>query len=141
MLGRKLFAMPVSPSSDDLVEITVDREIADTQNRLVGAITGAGLSVFSIIDHAAAAQAVGLQMPPTRVLLYGNPRGGTPVMLQTPAAALDLPLRVLVRATPDNRTVVAFHPIVPMLTRIGAPNESADRLVPAQQLLIKALKE
>ncbi len=111
-----------------------------TIDRLITAIEGAGMTVFARIDHAANARQVGMTMPPTTVLIYGNAKGGTPIMLAAPAAALDLPLRVLVRDDPDGRTRVAFHPVVAMLTRAGVPDTLAPRLEAGQRLLIAAIQ-
>ena len=110
-----------------------------TLESLEAAIAAAGMRVFGRIDHAAGAREVGLVMPPTTVLLYGHPRGGTPIMLAAPAAALDLPLRVLVREDEGGRTVVAFRPVEAVLTQDGAPAELAARLAPAQRVLVEAL--
>jgi uncharacterized protein (DUF302 family) len=78
-------------------------------------------------------------MPPTLVMFYGNPRGGTPIMLARPAAALDLPLRVLVREDSDGSTRVAFHPIVALLARADVASTMASKLGPAQRLLVDAI--
>jgi uncharacterized protein (DUF302 family) len=110
-----------------------------TLERLTGAITQAGLILFNRIDHQAGAREAGLDMPPTTVLTYGHPKGGTPIMLSAPSAALDLPLRVLVRVNEDGRTVIAFHPMGAVLRRAGVPDLLADKLRPAQQILLKAL--
>ena len=111
-----------------------------TLDRLAKAIERAGLTIFALIDHAAGAQRVGLAMPPTVVLIYGNAKGGTPIMLAAPQAALDLPLRVLVREDADGRTLVAFQPVTPMLLAAGVPETLANRLGPAQALLIKEIQ-
>ena len=111
-----------------------------TLARLTAAIDRAGLHLFARIDHAAGAREVGLDMPPTTVLIYGHPKGGTPIMLATPTVALDLPLRVLVREREDGNTVVAFHPAGASLRRAGVPAELAARLDPAQSILLEALK-
>lgn len=110
-----------------------------TLERLTAAITQAGLTLFSQIDHQAGARDVGLSMPPTTVLTYGNPKGGTPIMLAAPLTALDLPLRVLVRVRDDGQTAIAFHLIGAILRQAGVPSTLADRLDPAQQLLLKAV--
>ena len=110
-----------------------------TLERLERAITAAGLRVFARIDHAAGAREVGMAMPPTTVLLYGHPRGGTPVMLAAPLAALDLPLRVLVREDAAGRTLVSFRPAAALLAQDGVPAELAVRLEPAQRALVEAL--
>lgn len=111
-----------------------------TLDRLAKAIERAGLTIFARIDHAAGARDAGLAMSPTVVLTYGNAKGGTPVMLAAPQAALDLPLRVLVREDADGRTLVAFHPIAPTMLAAGVPEALANRLEPAQRLLIEGLQ-
>jgi uncharacterized protein (DUF302 family) len=133
------FAMTTNISASDLIEHVSPIGFAPTLDRLTRAIEAAGLQVFTSIDHAAAARTVGMTMPATVVLLYGNPKGGTPVMLTTPSAALDLPLRVLVREDATGRTIVAFHPVRSMLGRAGVPDEFAKRMEPAQRLLVDAI--
>ncbi len=125
--------------TSDIVEQIVDLSFEATLERLLAAVAAAGLVLFARIDHAKNAEDVGLTMPPTTVLIYGHAKGGTPIMLAAPRAALDLPLRVLVRATPDGQTAVAFHSIDHVLRRAGVPHDLAGRLVPAQQMLLKAL--
>ncbi len=115
-------------------------DFESTLQRLVSAIEAAGLRLFGRFDHAANAREAGMSMPPATVLLYGNARGGTPIMLAAPLAALDLPLRVLVRERDDGRTVMAFHPVAEMLQQAGVPESLASRLQPAQQILVAALQ-
>ena len=122
------------------VEILSRASFEETVDRLVRAIRGAGLLLISQIDHAEGARAAGLEMPATMVLVYGHPRGGTPVMLAVPSAALDLPLRVLVREVSPDLTVASFHPVVPMLERLGVPTELARPLERAQDLIRDALR-
>src|SRR5574337_24797 len=126
--------------ADDLVEIQSSASFAETVERIVGAIEKAGLTIFARIDHAAGAKSIGAAMPPTVVLIYGHPAGGTPVMQAAPRAALDLPLRALVRATEAGEVVLAFHPIAPAMRKAGAPEALAVRLEPAQQLLADAIR-
>ncbi len=114
---------------------------APTVQRLKEAISNAGMAVFASIDHAAGAREVGMEMPPTIVMLYGNPRGGTPIMLAAPHTALDLPLRVLVREAADGRTIVSFYPVASMLRAAGVPDALATRLEPAQRILVEAIAQ
>lgn len=109
---------------------------AQTLARVVAAIEAAGLTIFARIDHAENARRVGLTMLPATVLVYGNAKGGTPVMLAAPLAALDLPLRVLVREREDGRAAIAFHPIREVLRRAGVDEAAAGRLEPAQRILL-----
>jgi uncharacterized protein (DUF302 family) len=112
---------------------------AATLARLRQAITDAGMRVFAEIDHAQGARDAGLEMPPTTVLIYGSPAGGTPLMLAAPNVALDLPLRVLIRERADGAIVILFHPAEHMLRQDGVPPELAGRLTRAQDLLISAI--
>lgn len=123
----------------DLVEITTQLGFDAALARVTGAIAGAGLTIFARIDHAEGAAQAGLAMPPTVVLLYGNPKGGTPIMLAAPNAALDLPLRVLVREV-GTGTSVSFHPVAPILLKAGVPDHLAHALDPAQHVITEALQ-
>ena len=127
-------------SESTLLEQPSAWPFASTLDRLTATIEGAGLKIFARIDHAAGAKEAGLVMPPTVVLLYGSPKGGTPIMLAAPAAALDLPLRVLVREDADGRIRISFYPVVPMLLHAGVPEALARRLEPAQALLLRAIQ-
>lgn len=112
---------------------------SETVDRLRHTIKNAGLHVFAEIDHAAGAAEAGLHMDPSMVILYGSPAGGTPAMLAVPVAALDLPLRVLIRQRTDGVVVIAFHPAEAMLRDDGVPVEIASRLTRAQEMLIDAI--
>jgi len=130
----------VKEVNTDAVEHVSPFNFDVTLDRLTQAIERAGLTIFARIDHAAGARNVNLAMPPTVVLIYGHAKGGTPLMVASPQAALDLPLRVLVREDADGRIVVAFHPIAPMMLAAGVPDALANRLEPAQNLLIRELQ-
>ncbi len=123
-----------------LAEYASAADFQATLDRLVQAIEAAGLTIFARIDHAAGAREIGMQMPPTVVLIYGHAKGGTPIMQASPQAALDLPLRVLVREDAGGQALVSFHPIISMLQQAGVPEPLAKRLEPAQSLLIQALQ-
>ena len=123
----------------DICEALSAHPFEATLERLTVAIAQAGLTLFGRIDHQAGAREAGLPMPPTTVLIYGHPKGGTPIMLAAPLTALDLPLRVLVRTRDDGRTAIAFHPIGAALRRAGLAESLAVRLEPAQEMLLKAV--
>jgi uncharacterized protein (DUF302 family) len=124
----------------DPVEYASPVNFDQTLERLVNAIKRAGMTVFATIDHAAGARDAGMTMPPTTVLIYGNPKGGTPIMLAAPLVALDLPLRVLLREGADGQTLISFHPAAPMLRRAGVPEPLSARLDAAQLVLMEALR-
>ena len=126
--------------ASDFVEQASAYGFDDTIQRLIKAIETAGMTVLARIDHAAGARHIGMSMPNTIVMLYGHPRGGTPIMQAAPHAALDLPLRALIRETEDGQVMVAYHPIAAALRRDGVPEELAKRLEPAQKLVLEAIR-
>ena len=69
--------------------------VPETLHRLETILTAKGIQVFALVDHSGEAEKAGLKMPPTQLLIFGNPKGGTPVMLAAPTAAIDLPLKAL----------------------------------------------
>lgn len=81
-----------------IVRVRSRFSVADTVERLCGVLEAKGITIFAVVDHSGEAAKVGLRMPETKLLVFGNPRAGTPVMLAAPISALDLPLKVLVRA-------------------------------------------
>ena len=84
---------------------TVD-ELVD---RLTSLLAEKGIKLFALVDHSAEADSVGLHMPSTKLLIFGNPKAGTPVMLSAPSAALDLPLKILLTQEADGTTLVSWN--------------------------------
>lgn len=125
--------------AQEIVEHVSTLSFDTVLERLTSTISQAGLMLFSRIDHHAGARQAGLDMPQTTVLTYGHPKGGTPIMLAAPLAALDLPLRVLVRVRDDGNTAIAFHPIAGVLRRACVPDALTAKLDPAQQILVNAV--
>ncbi len=127
------------PSNSAFVEQPSAYDFETTLQRLTDAIANAGLKLFARIDHAAAAKEFGLEMPPTMVLIYGHPKGGTPIMLAHPDAALDLPLKLLLREQGDGKTTLLYRPIEQSLALAGVPAEQALKLAPAQNRIAAAV--
>ena len=123
----------------DLFEVASGETFAATLDRLLGAIAHAGMTLFARIDHAAGALAVGTPIRPATVLIYGSPAGGTPLMIAAPLAALELPLRVLIRENDAGKVSLVFHPIAPVLREAGVPEALVHRLDRAQLMLAEAL--
>jgi uncharacterized protein (DUF302 family) len=83
-------------AGDGLITVASDAPVGETIDRLGETVTAAGMRVFARIDHAAGAAEVGMELRPTEVVLFGHPRGGTPLMQDGQTAGLDLPLKALV---------------------------------------------
>ncbi|MCA9531273.1 MAG: DUF302 domain-containing protein [Myxococcales bacterium] len=84
-----------TPDVDGLVSLRSPRSVGETLDRLEAALRAHGATIFARVDHAAAAAKAGLSMRPTQVLIFGNPKIGTPVMLAAPTVAIDLPFKAL----------------------------------------------
>jgi uncharacterized protein (DUF302 family) len=96
IVGIALFLSQPAIAQDDWVVKTSPRSVPATVEKLKTAIEGAGAAVAAVVDHAAAAQKVGMELSPTTVVIFGNPKLGTPLMMENPKAGIDLPLKVLV---------------------------------------------
>lgn len=105
-LAIALTVMPASAQQGGMVTRPSAHDVRTTTERFAAAVREAGWVVFTEVDHAAAAQAVGMALRPRTVILFGNPRAGTPGMAANPTLALDLPMRVLVWQDNDGRTQV-----------------------------------
>ncbi|HTV08655.1 MAG TPA: DUF302 domain-containing protein [Candidatus Aquilonibacter sp.] len=89
--------------------IVSNHSVDDTVQSLKDLLQEKGVKLFALVDHSGEAKAAGLEMPPTKLLIFGNPKAGTPVMLSAPSAALDLPLKILVSQQPDGITLVSWN--------------------------------
>ena len=101
------------------------RSVDETVARLLELLAARGLKVFAVIDQAAEARAVGLELRETRLVVFGNPAAGTPVMDAAPLAALDLPLKILVWADEDAGTQVSYTDPTVLAERYGLGPELA----------------
>ncbi len=92
-----------------MVQLRSPDSVEATYARLRSAVVSRGLTIFAEIDFAHDAAAAGLSMRPARLLVFGNPRAGTPLMVESPTLALDLPLKILVWQAPDETTWVGYN--------------------------------
>ena len=112
------------PASADLIDKVSPHSVADTMDRLVMAVEGAGATVFARIDHAAGAAKVSMELRPTQTLIFGNPKLGTPAMLDSQTAGLDLPLRVLAYADSEGVVHVTYHAPADLAATHGLPADA-----------------
>jgi uncharacterized protein (DUF302 family) len=98
--------------------------VTETMDRLEAAVGNAGATVFARIDHAQGAANVDADLRPTELLIFGNPKIGTPAMQDAQTAGLDLPLRVLVFEAADGTTTVAYHAPLDLVETHGLPNDA-----------------
>jgi uncharacterized protein (DUF302 family) len=108
--------------------------VSETVDRLSEAIRGAGATLFAVVDHSGEAERVGLALRDTKLMIFGNPVGGTPVMAASPLAAIDLPLKVLVWAAEDGTVWMSYLTPKWLADRHGLPVELVTPLSAAEML-------
>jgi uncharacterized protein (DUF302 family) len=133
-------ADPVSTDSRGVASILSPYPFADTVHRLLSAFADHGIKVFVAIDQRAEASAVGLNMPPTTLIIFGSPKAGTPLMLARPQSGIDLPLKVLVSESVPGQVSVIFNATTYIIDRHSLPSEFASNLAPAERLIATALQ-
>jgi uncharacterized protein (DUF302 family) len=79
-----------------LINIPSNHSVDETVEKLKGILQSKGITLFALIDHSGEAAKVGMEMRPTKLLIFGNPKAGTPVMLAAPSSAIDLPHKILI---------------------------------------------
>ncbi|MBS0431917.1 MAG: DUF302 domain-containing protein [Proteobacteria bacterium] len=126
-------------SSRGTVKLESPYGFADTVQRLLAAFAVKGIKVFATIDQQAEARAVGLAMPPTTLIVFGNPKAGTPLMLANPQVGLDLPLKVLVCEPEPGEVVVFFTAASEIIDRYSLPPGLESNLTPAEHLVANVL--
>ncbi len=122
-------------SSDGLITISSRYSVRETLDRLEAALKAAGITIFARVDHAGGAAAVGMDLRPTEVLIFGNPKGGTPLMQANQLIGLDLPLRVLAWEDAAGKVSVTYHDV----DRLAARYCLAATTTPPREALAKVL--
>lgn len=120
--------------AEGIKSIASQHSVGETVARLEALLKEKGVKLFCMVDHSGEAAAAGLKMPETKVLIFGNPKAGTPVMLAAPSAALDLPLKVLVAEDASGQVRVSWNDAEWLRARHGFPEEFVGNLKAAAML-------
>jgi len=96
-------------STNGIVRIASQHSVAETVTKLEGMLRAKNVKIFAVVDHSGEAEKAGLKMPNTKLLVFGNPKAGTPVMLAAPSTALDLPLKILVSEDAGGKVWVSYN--------------------------------
>jgi uncharacterized protein (DUF302 family) len=114
--------------------------VDESVQRIEAAIAAKGMQVFAVIDHSGEAEKVGLKMRPTKVVIFGSPKGGTPLMVAAPSLAIDLPLKALVWEDDEGKVWVTYNSPEYLQERHGVPAELIKNIAGAGALLAKAVE-
>src|SRR5271167_4021641 len=123
-------AAPATPDNG-MTHISSPYPFAETRKRVESLLQEKGLKIFCIIDHSGEAEKAGLQMHPTQVILFGSPKGGTPLMVASPTLAIDLPLKALVAEDAAGKVSVTYNDPEYLRDRHGVPGELIKNLAGA----------
>jgi len=130
-------AMPIGKKYG-IVTIPSNHSVDETADRLKNILQEKGVTLFAVIDHGGEAQKVGLKMPPTKVLVFGSPKAGTPLMLAAPTIAIDLPLKILVAEDGTGKVWISYNSPEYLKERHGLPSDLLSNITVEEILAAKA---
>jgi uncharacterized protein (DUF302 family) len=112
-------------SSNDrgLIDVPSNHSVDETVERLKGILQAKGITLFALVDHSGEAAKAGIKMRPTKLLIFGSPKAGTPLMLAAPRIAIDLPLKILIWEDAQGKVWVTYNSPVYLQERHGLPAE------------------
>jgi uncharacterized protein (DUF302 family) len=129
---------PVIAKGEGIVDVPSRHTVDETLERLKQQLQAKGIAIFALIDHSGEAEKVGLTMPPTKLLIFGNPKGGTPPMLAAPSLAIDLPLKILVWEDGSGKVWLSYNSLEYLRERHGVPQDLIKNLAVVQVLATEA---
>ena len=128
------------PSKSGLIDLPSNHAVDETIARLKRLLAEKGIKLFSLIDHSGEAARVEMQMRPTKLLIFGNPRAGTPLMLASPRTGIDLPLKILVWEEEPGKVWVTYNSPSYLQGRYDLPGELLPDIAGIETLAQKAVE-
>lgn len=122
-----------------MVHLSSPYSFAETVSRLESLLHAQGLTEFCRIDHSGEAEKCGLEMNPTQVVIFGSPKGGTPLMIAAPTLAIDLPLKALIWQDGDGKVRVSYNSPEYLLQRHNIPGDLLKNIAGIGPLLQKVV--
>jgi uncharacterized protein (DUF302 family) len=124
--------------SEGIVTLPSNHSVDQTVDRLKKLLEAKGVTLFALVDHSGEAQKAGMTMPSTKLLIFGSPRAGTPVMLAAPSIAIDLPLKILVWENNSGEVWVSYNSPAFLQQRHGVPQNLIQSIAVVETLASKA---
>jgi uncharacterized protein (DUF302 family) len=129
----------MTPAADrGIVDKPSNHTVEQTVDRLKNILQAKGVTLFAVIDHSGEAEKVGMKMPPTKLLIFGSPKAGTPLMLAAPSIAIDLPLKILVWEDAQGKAWISYNSAAYLQQRHGLPPELLQNIAVVETLAVKA---
>ena len=127
-----------SNSQNGIVTIPSHQSVDQTVQKLEGILKAKGVKLFALIDHSGEAEKAGMQMRPTKLLIFGNPKAGTPLMIASPSIAIDLPLKILVWEDADGTAHISYNAPAYLQARHDLPPELIRNIAVVEALATSA---
>jgi uncharacterized protein (DUF302 family) len=121
-----------------IVSIPTAHSVDTVVEKLKAMLQATGVTLFALVDHSGEAAKAGMKMPPTKLLIFGNPKAGTPLMLAAPSSAIDLPLKLLVWEDGGGKVWISYNSPQYLARRHGIPPELLANIAAAGALAEKA---
>jgi uncharacterized protein (DUF302 family) len=128
-------------NASGIVDIASNHSVDATVEKIRGILEAKGVRLFALVDHSGEAEKVGMTMRPTKLLIFGNPKAGTPIMLAAPSIAIDLPLKILVWEDTDEKVWISYNSADYLRGRHNVPAELMQNLAAAEAIAAKAAEE
>ena len=125
-------------SGKGIVDLPSNHSVDQTVEKLKGILNEKGVTLFALVDHSGEAEKVGMKMPPTKLLIFGSPKAGTPLMLAVPSIAIDLPLKVLVWEDSSGKVWISYNSPAYLQKRHNVPDELMQNIAIVETLAAKA---
>ena len=124
----------VTNTNSGILDKRSNGSVDQTLERLKRTLQAKGVTVFAIVDHSGEAQKAGLTMRPTKLVIFGSPKAGTPLMLTAPRIAIDLPLKILIWEDDEGKVWVSYNSLTYLQERHGVPKELLQNLAVVETL-------
>jgi uncharacterized protein (DUF302 family) len=121
-----------------IIDKPSSHSVDQTVEKLKGILAAKGVALFALIDHSGEAEKVGMKMHPTKLLIFGSPKAGTPLMLASPSIAIDLPLKILVWEDSQGKVWVSYNGPAYLQERHNLPQELLQNIAVVETLAAKA---
>jgi uncharacterized protein (DUF302 family) len=125
-------------TSAGIIDKPSNHSVEQTVDKLKNILQSKGVTLFALIDHSGEAEKVGMKMPSTKLLIFGNPKAGTPLMLAAPSSAIDLPLKILIWEDARGKVWVTYNSPVYLQERHSLPPELLQNIAVVETLATKA---
>ncbi len=129
----------MTPTADNgIISIPSNHSVDRAVENLKSILQAKGVTLFALIDHSGEAKKVGMKMPPTKLLIFGSPKGGTPLMLAAPSVAIDLPLKILVWEDGQGKVWLSYNGPEYLKERHGLASDLLQNIAVVETLATKA---